>query len=276
MPPPRRSRSGKGSRKGRKNPGPTHPHQDLLEGRNPVWECLRRGHRRVHRILLDPGAQETPRIREIREAARAAGVPVEPTPRETLDRLSVSGVHNGIMAFAEPFHPPSVARLTSELLERGEDPLLVLVDEPRYEQNIGAILRSALGAGVHGVVIPTRRGRGCSAVVQRVAMGAAEEVPLIREGLSSSLALIRRQGIPVVGAHMGGRPPWEVDLTGPLALVVGGEDKGLSPTLRKRCDLLVGIPLQGGLQSLNLSVSTGILLFERIRQLAGAPPPSSR
>jgi 23S rRNA (guanosine2251-2'-O)-methyltransferase len=103
-------------------------------------------------------------------------------------------------------------------------------------------------------------------VVQRVAMGGAEAVPVVREGLSSALATIQRAGITTVGADMDGVPPWTLDLRGPVALVLGGEDKGLSAPLRKRCDFIAGIPLAGGLQSLNVSVSAAVLMFERVRQ----------
>ena len=126
--------------------------------------------------------------------------------------------------------------------------------------------RSALGAGVHGVIVPVRRGKGLTAVVQRVAMGGAEEVPLIREGLSSALATLKRAGIRVVGADMDGEPCWDVSMTGSLALVLGGEDKGLSPTLRERCDAIARVPIGGDLDSLNVSVTAAVLMFEKVRQ----------
>ena len=126
------------------------------------------------------------------------------------------------------------------------------------------------------MVVPVRRGKGVTAVVQRVAMGAAEEVPVVREGLSSALATLRRAGVRVVGADMDGRPCWSVPMTGPLAVVLGGEDKGLSPTLRERCDDIVSVPLQGGLESLNVSVTAGVLLFEKVRQERGMGPGTDR
>jgi 23S rRNA (guanosine2251-2'-O)-methyltransferase len=205
-------------------------------------------------------------VAEILDLAAATGVTVEPVPRQALDQASATGVHNGVIAWVEPLPELSFGALLDLIDARREDPFLVLVDEPQYEYNLGAVLRSALGAGVHGVVVPTVRGKGVTAVVQRVAMGAAEEVPVVREGISSCLATLQRRGVRIVGGEAGGAPPWTVDLTGPLALVLGGEDKGLTPPLRKRCDGLVGIPLAGGLQSLNLSVAAGILLFEKVRQ----------
>lgn len=245
------------------NPAPGLPpvRGDRLEGRNVVLEALQRGRRRVLRIWLDRGARSDAKVDRI---LALAGGRVERVDRVLLDRMSVTGVHNGVIAEAEPFPERSVA----EVLDETPEPFLVFVDEVQYEHNLGAILRSALGAGVTAVVVPVVRGKGLSPVVQRVSMGGAEAVPLVREGLSSALAEVQRRGIPIVGADMDGVAPWEVDLTGPVAIVLGGEDKGLTAPLRKRCDHVVGVPLQGGLESLNVSVTAGVLLFERVRQVA--------
>jgi 23S rRNA (guanosine2251-2'-O)-methyltransferase len=157
-------------------------------------------------------------------------------------------------------------QVMDEVYEAGRDPFYVLADEVVYEHNLGAILRSCLGFGVDALVLPTRRGAGVGPVVQRVAMGAAEVVPVVHEGLSSALKPIRDAGIRVVGADAGGAPVGSVDLRGPLALVLGGEGKGLSDTLRKRCDVVVSIPLAGALESLNVSVAGAVLMYEKRRQ----------
>ena len=231
-----------------------------------VLEALTRGRRRVHRVHLDERARPHPKLDAILQAAEAQGVPVLRVGRDQLDATSVTGVHNGIIADADGLPVNSVKGVLSGCLERGEDPFFVLVDEVNYEHNLGAILRSALGAGVHAVVVPTRRGKGVTPVVQRVAMGGAEEVDVVREGLSSALATLRRAGVRIVGADMDGRPAWDVPLQGPLAVVLGGEDKGLSGTLRSRCDAIVSVPLRRGLDSLNVSVTAGVILFEKVRQ----------
>ncbi len=255
-----------------------------LEGRNVVVEALERRRRRVIRVLLDDRAKPDPKVAHLLELASAARVEVRRVPRGELDRMSLTGVHNGVIALVDPLPEWSVAGLLESLEREGKDPFLVLVDEIQYEHNLGAVLRSALGAGVDGLVIPVQRGKGITPVVQRVAMGAAEVVPVVREGLSSALATLRRAGIRIVGADMGGEPCWSVPLTGPIALVLGGEDKGLSSTLRSRCDSIAAVPLGGGLESLNVSVTAGILMFEKRRQelalAAGVsrpwmgPPPS--
>lgn len=239
---------------------------DQLEGRNVVQEALKRGKRRVLRVLLDERAREGGKVDEILELARERGVPVERVPRHRLDRISATGVHNGVIAVAEAMPQHTVTSLLAELEAEGIEPFLVLVDEIQYEHNLGAVLRSALGAGVHGVIVPVRRGKGLSPVVQRVAMGGAEAVPLVREGISSALATLHRAGIRIVGCDMDGAAVWDVPLTGPIALVLGGEDKGLSPTLRKRCDAVAAVPLQGSLESLNVSVTAAVMMFEKVRQ----------
>jgi 23S rRNA (guanosine2251-2'-O)-methyltransferase len=142
-----------------------------------------------------------------------------------------------------------------------------LADEVVYEQNLGAIVRSAMGAGADGLIIPNRRGAGMSPVVNRVSMGGAEEVPVVRAGILSAIKRIRKSGFRTVGADMGGVAFWEADLTGPVALILGGESKGLSEPIQKRCDTIVSVPLAHNLDSLNVSVTAGILLFERTRQL---------
>ena len=245
---------------------------DQLEGRNVVFEALKRQRRRVRRIFIDERTRPHPKIDAILALAEEQGVAVGKVQRRQLDDRSVTGVHNGIIAEADALPDNTVQGLLNDIERADQVPFLVLVDEVQYEHNLGAVLRSCLGAGVNGLIIPVRRGKGVTPVVQRVAMGAAEAVPVIREGLSSALATLRRAGIRVVGADMGGEPCWSVPMTGALALVLGGEDKGLSPTLRKRCDAVVAVPLAGDLESLNVSVTAGILLFEKVRQESGMGP----
>jgi 23S rRNA (guanosine2251-2'-O)-methyltransferase len=203
-----------------------------------VLDALERGRREVLRVWVDASARPDRKVEAI--LARAG---------DRVQRVDLS---------------------VRELLEAHAEPFVVLVDEVQYEHNLGAILRSALGAGVHGVIVPVQRGKGLTPVVHRVSMGGAEAVPLVREGISSALAQLRRAGVTIVGADMDGVAPWEVDLTGPVAIVLGGEDKGLTEPVRARCDHIVGVPLAGSLESLNVSVTAGVLLFERVRQVAAA------
>ena len=239
---------------------------DQLEGRNPVYECLARNRRRVHRIFLDQGAREEHRVAEILALAKQRGVEVLRVHRKELDRMTRGRVHNGIVAQVDGLSSWTTAQLLDELADRGEYPFLLLASELSYEHNLGAILRSALGFGAHGLILPTRRGASLSSVAQRVAMGAAEEIPVIREGLNSAIKHIRKAGIRIIGAAMDGEPMHSVDLRGPVAILLGSEGSGISSNLIQRCDAIVSIPLSGELESLNVSVAAAVLMYEKQRQ----------
>ena len=239
---------------------------ESLEGRNPILECLVRKKRRVHYIWLDQGAKTDKRIRSILALAEDAKIPVERVERRRLDKKAEGRVHNGIIATVDSLQAYTTINLLEEIWARKADPFLILANTIAYEHNLGAILRSALGFGVDGVVVPTRGGAGLSPVAQRVSMGACEEVPLIQQSLTSALKPIKKAGIRVIGADAGGRPLSEVDLTGPIALVMGSEGQGLTGALKMRCDEVVSIPLSGNLESLNVSVATAVLLYEKRRQ----------
>jgi 23S rRNA (guanosine2251-2'-O)-methyltransferase len=242
---------------------------EQLEGRNPVIECLQRNKRRIIRIYLDQGAKPDERVTRLLDLAKARGVRVDRVDRAKLDKMAENRVHNGVVAEADDLPHYTTEALIDEKF--GPDLFFVLVDEVSYEHNLGAILRSGLGFGVTGVIVPTRRGAGLSPVVHRVSMGAAEEVPLVREGLYSALKHIKKAGIRVIGADMGGVPLGQIDLRGPVALVLGGEGEGLGAELRARCDQVVSIPLLGGLESLNVSVAGAVLMYEKRRQEGGFP-----
>jgi 23S rRNA (guanosine2251-2'-O)-methyltransferase len=240
---------------------------EQIEGRNPVIEALRRNRRAVVRIFLDDGAKVDAKLAMLLDLAAKKGVPVERVERQFLKGKTKDRVHNGVVAMAEALPQHTVQSLIEQLFEESDSPLIVLADEIVYEQNLGAILRSAMGAGADGLIIPNRRGAGMSPVVNRVSMGGAEEIPVVRAGILSAIKRIRKAGFRTVGADMGGVPYWDANLTGPLALVLGGESKGLSEPIQKRCDEIVSVPLAHNLDSLNVSVTAGILLFERVRQL---------
>ncbi|MEQ1501807.1 MAG: 23S rRNA (guanosine(2251)-2'-O)-methyltransferase RlmB [Myxococcota bacterium] len=240
---------------------------DRLEGRNVVLECLVRARRPVRRIWIDRGAKADERITRIRTLAEQAGVPIAVVERAKLDRMAEGRVHNGVIAEADPLQGWTSAGLLETLFAAGTDPFIVLADGLQYEHNLGAVLRSALGFGVSGVVLPTRRGADpVSPVVQRVAMGAAEVVPIVRESLFVAVSELKRGAVRIIGADVDGTPIDQVDLRGPVAFVLGEEGEGLSPKLREKCDLVVSIPLMGELESLNVSVAAAILMYEKRRQ----------
>lgn len=239
---------------------------DQLEGRNIIVEVLRRKKRPVHELFVDARAKQDHKIAEILSLAKKRKIPVHSTSRQELDNQSVTGVHNGVIAIADPHPSYTTLEILDGAYDKNEQPFLVMVDELNYEQNLGAILRSSMGAGVHGVIIPDVRGKGLTPVVQRVAMGGSEEVPLVREGLFNAIKHIKKAGVTVIGADMDGVPIWDLPLKGAVAFVFGGESKGLSPTLRNKCDHIASVPLNLGLESLNVSVTAGVFLFEKNRQ----------
>jgi len=239
---------------------------DQLEGRNPVIECLCRKKRMVHQIWLDRNAKVDKRMGRLLALAEEAGVRITRVERRWLDQKAQGRVHNGVIASVEVLEQPTTRQLLESLYEQQVEPFIVLADALSYEHNLGALMRSALGFGVHGLVMPTRRGASLSPVVQRVAMGAAEEIPVVRESLFVAAKHLAKDGIRLVGADMDGLPMSEVNLRGSVAVVLGSEGSGLSPKLRERCDAIVSIPLAGGLESLNVSVAGALLMYEKRRQ----------
>lgn len=224
---------------------------------------------RVRQIWLDRRAKPEPKLERIVALAREQKIEVVAVDRGELDAVSRADVHNGVIAFATPLQQPSLKEVLDRIDAEGREPFLVLLDQVQYEQNLGAILRTAAAAGVDAVVVPTRRGAGMSSTVQRVAMGGAEVVPLVRESMTSASATLLRRGIPIIGAEANGDCPyWEADFTGAVAIALGGEDRGLGQKVRERCHQVVSIPIDpdGPVTSLNVSVAAGILLFERARR----------
>ena len=206
---------------------------DQLEGRNPVLECLIRHKREVRRIWMDRGAKSDDKISKILEMAGGRDIRTDRVDRRELDKMSNGRVHNGVIAHVDPLTSWTTKRLLDEIFARGEDPFLVLADGLSYEHNLGAILRTSLGFGVNGLILPTHRGASVSPVVQRVSMGAVEEVPIVHEGLFSALKHIKQAGIPIVGADMNGEAMTAIRMTGSVAIVMGAEGSGLSSKLRE-------------------------------------------
>jgi len=241
---------------------------NFLEGRNVVFEGLNSG-RKIKKIFVDVGALKSGKdgkIAEITELASELKVAIIPTERGELDGISQTDSHQGVIAEAVPRAEISLTGLLKSIRGKKE-PFILVLGEVMYEQNLGAIIRTAEGAGVNAIVIPRRRTAPLSPTVARVSMGASEYVPLIRESITSALSILRREGVMIFGVETGGdHQYYDVDMTGSTALVFGGEDRGLTTTIRDRCDEVVSIPLLGRIGSLNVGVSVGVVLFERLRQ----------
>lgn len=237
--------------------------ENILAGRNPVREALKSG-RPVDKVLFTQG-ESSGSLGEILTLAREKGVPVQAVDRARLDSLSGNVRHQGIMAYIAA---REYAGLEAILAGAGESPFILLLDEINDPHNLGAILRTAEAAGVDGVVIPKRRAVSLTPVVARASAGAVEYVPVARvANMVQTIGALKEKGIWVVGADAGARDLyWNARLDGPLALVIGGEDKGLGRLVKENCDFTVRLPMVGKIGSLNASVAAALLIYEAVRQ----------
>lgn len=234
----------------------------ILSGIHPVAEALRAQHP-LERLLIAQGAGG-PRLQEIIDLARRASVPVRFEPRSALDRLAGSSAHQGVVAM-------TVARKYAELDDIPSS-MLVVLDGVEDPHNLGAIIRTAHAAGAGAVVIPERRAAGITDVVGKAAAGALEHLPVVRVGnINRALEDLKRRGHWIYGLDERGTEDYDrVEYASPCVFVMGGEGKGLHEQVRKHCDVLVRIPLVGKISSLNVSVATGIVLFEWKRRFSAS------
>lgn len=240
-------------------------------GLHAVRALLTRDPARVRRVSLQL-RRDDPRSREIETLAQAAGIKCERVDAEVLRRWVGEAVHQGVVAQVEALRPWGEHDLIDALRTRS-DPLVLVLDSVQDPHNLGACLRTADACGVLAVVVPKDRAAGVNATVRKVAAGAAETTPVVTvTNLVRSLKLLQEAGLWVVGADAaGGKLAYEADLTGPRALVLGAEGAGLRELTRRTCDFLVRLPQLGSVESLNVSVATGMLLYEALRQRLQGP-----
>lgn len=241
------------------------PQWRQIEGRNPVLEALRSA-TQVTRVALEEGIRFDERIQEIARLAKKQEVELVRPSKKSLRKRSQTQAHQGVIAWAEWPEEPTVAQILYQAEQHRKDPFFLLIPKLTYEQNLGAIMRTGEAAGVDAVVIGNRS-LTLSAVVSRVSMGATEYLPLIHDNIFAARRVLQAAGVRLVAADMEGEVPlYKADLRGSLAIVVGDEHKGISQTLAERVDLRVRIPMQGKINSLNVSVATGVILYEAVRQ----------
>jgi 23S rRNA (guanosine2251-2'-O)-methyltransferase len=245
-------------------------------GVQPVLEALRAGTRNVERVTVAEGAHES-RLQEIFELARAARVVVRRAPRTELQRLAPGANHQGVVAtIAAARYADSVELLDSLAARVGTDepPLAVVLDGVEDPRNLGAIIRTVECAGAHGVFVPERRAAGLTETVAKSAAGALEYVKVARAvNIVRLLEELKERGVWTVGTAADARIAYnDWDWTQPCALVLGGEGEGLRRLVRERCDVLVSVPLRGRIESLNVSVAAGVVLYEAVRQRTAARP----
>ena len=243
--------------------------EDRIEGRNAVTEAIRAG-RAIDKLYIAKGETDKT-LRFLASSARDAGIAVVEADRRKLDAMSATGAHQGVIAVAAVREYATLEEILAVAEARGEEPFVVVCDEITDPHNLGAILRTAEAAGVHGVVISKRRSAGLTSIVGKASAGAAEHIPVCRvPNIPAVLERLKEAGLWVFGADAGGdRGLWQADFSGPVCVVIGSEGDGMGRLVRERCDFLVSIPMRGRMASLNASAAAAVVLYEALRQKSG-------
>lgn len=241
---------------------------ELIYGLHAVREALRAGSRPLQRLLM---LRTDRQFADLIHLARAKRIPVYVEPPPAFDRLVPSGHHQGVIALIAAKSYDTTEQMLELAKSRGEKPFLVLLDGVEDPHNLGAVLRTAEAAGVHGVLIPERRAVGLTSVVAKVSAGALDHISVGRVGnLIRLIQNLKETGLWVYGLDpQAGKLHTDIDLTGPIAVVLGGEGGGIRPGVLGECDDRIRIPMQGRVQSLNVSAAAAIALFEVVRQRRG-------
>lgn len=248
-----------------KEPGTESAGEMIIEGRNAVIEALRAG-KLIDRLLIQDGAQDGP-IQTIRREAKKRDVLVRFVAKERLDQLSGTGRHQGVIAYAAAYAYAEVADILAAARAKNEPPFLILLDNIEDPHNLGAIIRTANLAGAHGVIIPKNRAVGLTAAVARTSAGALNYTPVARvTNLARTMEELKKEGLWFACADMDGTTMYQLDLTGPIGLVIGSEGDGVGRLVKEKCDYVASIPMKGDIDSLNASVAAGVLAYEIVRQ----------
>ena len=236
----------------------------VLEGRHAVLEALRAGHP-VHEVFLLKGTEKKT-AEEFESLCAGAGIPLYYSDKAAMDRRSVSGRHQGVIATADAWEYAELEDILANAANRGEQPFLILLDGIMDTHNLGAVIRTANMAGAHGVVITKDRAVGLTAAAAKASAGAVYYTPVARvTNMARTVEQLKKAGIWTIAADMQGGSVFEADLSGPVALVIGNEGKGVARLVKEKCDFAVSIPTSGDIDSLNASVACGILAFEVVR-----------
>ncbi len=240
-------------------------HTLVIEGRNAVLEAFRSG-RTIDKLFVLDGCQDGP-VRTIIREAKKHGALLSFVSRERLNQLSQTGKHQGVVAYAAAYDYSEIEDMLKLAEERGEDPFLILLDGIEDPHNLGAIIRTANIAGAHGVIIPKRRAAGLTATVAKTSAGALNYTPVAKvTNLVKTIEELKEKGLWFVCADMDGERMYDLNLTGPIGLVIGNEGEGVSRLVKEKCDFIAGIPMKGEITSLNASVAGGVLAYEIVRQ----------
>lgn len=237
-----------------------------VEGRNAVIELLKSG-KPVNKVFIQKGERQGS-INEVVKLAKRNNNLISEVEKSKLDMLSDTGHHQGVIAFVSAVEYKNLDDVFALASERNEDPFIMVADEIEDPHNLGALIRTAECAGCHGVIIPKRRAVGVTEVVAKTSVGATQYVPIVRvNNINETIKELKDRGVWIVGTDGSAKTLYtEQDMTGPIAIIIGSEGKGMGTLTMKSCDFLVKIPMMGKITSLNASVSGGIVVFEALRQ----------
>ena len=236
-----------------------------IEGRNAVLEAFRSG-KTIDKLFVLDDCQDGP-VRTIVREAKKYDTIINYVAKERLDQMSETGKHQGVIAYAAAYEYAEVEDMLKLAEEKGEDPFLIILDNIEDPHNLGAIIRTANQAGAHGVIIPKRRAVGLTSTVAKTSAGALNYTPVAKvTNLGHTIDELKEQGVWFVCADMGGETMYNLNLTGPIGVVIGNEGEGVSRLIREKCDFVASIPMKGDIDSLNASVAAGVLGYEIVRQ----------
>lgn len=236
-----------------------------FQGRNAVLEAFRSG-KTIDKFFILDGCQDGPIKSIVREAKKTDAI-INYVDKERLDRLAGTGHHQGVVAIGAAYEYAEVDDILASAKEKGEDPFIFILDEIEDPHNLGAIIRTANLAGAHGVIIPKRRAVGLTATVAKTSAGAINYTPVAKvTNISQTIEELKKQGLWFVCADMGGETMYNLNLKGPIGLVIGNEGNGVSRLVKDKCDFIASIPMKGDIDSLNASVAAGVLAYEIVRQ----------
>lgn len=237
----------------------------IIEGRNAVLEAFRAG-KTIDKLFVLDGCQDGP-VKSILREAKKTDTIINFVDKERLDRLANSGHHQGVVAQAAAYEYAEVEDILNAAKEKGEAPFIFILDEIEDPHNLGAIIRTANLCGAHGVIIPKRRAVGLTATVAKTSAGAVNYTPVAKvTNIAKTIEELKKEGMWFVCADMDGQTMYDLNLTGPIGLVIGNEGAGVSRLVKRKCDFTASIPMKGDIDSLNASVAAGVLAYEIVRQ----------
>ena len=237
----------------------------VIEGRNAVIEAFRAG-KTVDKLFVLEHCKEGSMNTVLREAKKHDTI-INYVKKERLDQMSETGKHQGVIAYIAAFEYATDDTILKKAEDKGEPPFVVILDDIEDPHNLGAIIRTANLAGAHGIIIPKHRAAGLTATAVKASAGAVSYTPVAKvTNISKTIEELKDKGLWFVCADMGGTTMYDLDLKGPIGLVVGNEGKGVSRLVKEKCDFIASIPMFGDIDSLNASVATGVLAYEIVRQ----------